>query len=44
MRLYERGRLPVDQLLTSTGTLNEINEGFDLLAEGRTVRHVIHFG
>jgi len=44
MRLYERGRLPVDQLLTSTGTLDEINEGFDLLAEGRTVRHVIHFG
>jgi len=43
MRLYERGRLPVDRLLTSTGTLDEINEGFDLLAEGRTVRHVIRF-
>ncbi|MGN6583082.1 MAG: zinc-dependent alcohol dehydrogenase family protein [Rhizobiaceae bacterium] len=44
IRLYERGRLPVDRLLTSTGTLDEINEGFDLLAEGRTVRHVIRFG
>ena len=43
IRLYERGRLPVDQLLTSTGTLDGINEGFDLLAEGRTVRHVIRF-
>jgi threonine dehydrogenase-like Zn-dependent dehydrogenase len=36
-----RGKLPVDKLLTSTSGLDEINEGFDALAEGRTIRHVI---
>ncbi|WP_027135110.1 zinc-dependent alcohol dehydrogenase family protein [Geminicoccus roseus] len=39
--LYRAGRLPVDRLLTSRGTLDDINAGFDALAEGRTVRHVI---
>lgn len=39
--LYRAGRLPVDRLLTSRGRLADINAGFDLLAEGRTVRHVI---
>jgi alcohol dehydrogenase len=39
--LYGRGRLPVDKLLTSTSGLDEINEGFDALKEGRTIRHVI---
>lgn len=40
MRLYERGRLPVDRLLTSRGPLSDINAALDLLAEGKTVRHV----
>ncbi|MCM2505440.1 zinc-dependent alcohol dehydrogenase family protein [Aureimonas altamirensis] len=39
--LYRAGRLPVDRLMTSTGTLDDINEGFDALAEGRTVRHIL---
>jgi len=39
--LYQRGRLPVDKLLTSMGHLSEINAAFDCLAEGKTVRHVI---
>lgn len=39
--LYRGGRLPVDRLLTSRGTLDDINEGFDALAAGRTVRHVV---
>ena len=39
--LYQRGRLPVDRLLTSRGPLDGINEGFDALAEGRTIRHVV---
>ncbi|WP_159712016.1 zinc-binding dehydrogenase, partial [Geminicoccus flavidas] len=39
--LYRAGRLPVDRLLTSRGSLADINEGFDLLASGRTIRHVI---
>lgn len=41
--LYERGRLPVDKLLSSTGPLDNINEGFDLLHEAKVVRHVIDF-
>lgn len=40
MALYRRGRLPVDRLLTSRGRLEDINAALDLLAEGRTVRHV----
>lgn len=39
--LYKAGRLPVDRLMTSTGTLDDINEGFEALAAGRTVRHVL---
>ncbi|WP_191059934.1 zinc-dependent alcohol dehydrogenase family protein [Geminicoccus harenae] len=39
--LYRAGRLPVDRLLTSRGRLADINEGFDLLASGQTIRHVI---
>ncbi len=41
--LYRRGRLPVDRLLSSTGPLDDINEAFDLLHEGRVIRHVIEF-
>ena len=39
--LYLRGKLPVDKLLTSTSGLDGINEGFDALNEGRTIRHVL---
>ena len=39
--LYLRGRLPVDKLWTSSSPLDGINEGFDALNEGRTIRHVI---
>jgi alcohol dehydrogenase len=42
--LYRRGRLAVDRLLSSTGPLEEINQAFDLLHEGRVIRHVIEFG
>jgi alcohol dehydrogenase len=41
--LYRRGKLPVDRLLSSTGPLEEINEAFDLLHEGKVIRHVITF-
>lgn len=41
--LYRRGKLPVDRLLSSTGPLVEINEAFDLLHEGKVIRHVITF-
>lgn len=39
--LYQRGRLPVDKLWTSSSPLDGINEGFDALNEGRTIRHVV---
>lgn len=41
IELYQRGKLPVDKLWTSSGSLDEINEGFDALNEGRTIRHIV---
>lgn len=43
IELYRAGKLPVDRLLTSRGRLDDINEGFDALAAGRTIRHVVVF-
>lgn len=39
--LYRAGRLPVDRLLTGTLTLDDLNEGFDRLAAGTSVRQVV---
>ncbi|NVO24335.1 zinc-dependent alcohol dehydrogenase family protein [Donghicola mangrovi] len=39
--LYKQGRLPVDRLMTSSGPLEDINAAFDLLAGGKTIRHII---
>lgn len=39
--LYKNGRLPVDRLLGKTFTLDEINEGFDHLASGSSLRDAI---
>jgi alcohol dehydrogenase len=41
--LYRAGRLPVDRLMSGKLTLDEINEGFDRLHEGKAVRQVIEF-
>jgi alcohol dehydrogenase len=43
MHLYQAGKLPVDELLSPSIALNEINEGFDRLAQGTAVRQLIHF-
>lgn len=43
INLYQRGKLPVNRLLSSTGPLEEINEAFDRLERGEVVRHVITF-
>ena len=43
MALYTQGRLPVDKLLSGRLTLDQINEGFDLLHEGKAIRQVIVF-
>lgn len=39
--LYRAGRLPVDRLLTHTLRLDELNAGFDRLAQGEAVRQVV---
>lgn len=39
--LYRQGRLPVDKLKTGTLPLEQINEGFDRLREGKAVRQIV---
>jgi alcohol dehydrogenase len=41
MQLYQTGRLPVDKLLTHTLRLDQVNEGFERLANGDAIRQVI---
>ena len=41
IELYKRGRLPVDRLMSGTLRLDEINEGFDRLHEGKAIRQVL---
>ncbi|NPD17023.1 zinc-binding dehydrogenase [Xinfangfangia sp. D13-10-4-6] len=41
--LFQRGRLPVDKLMTHRLHLSEINEGFDRLHRGEAIRQVIDF-
>lgn len=42
--LWRAGRLPVESLVSSTITLDDINGAMDELADGRAVRQVIRFG
>jgi alcohol dehydrogenase len=39
--MFHGGQLPVDQLLSGTIKLEEINEGFDRLHKGEVARQVI---
>lgn len=41
--LYLAGRLPVDELISPSLNLEEINVGFDRLSDGVAVRQLIHF-
>lgn len=41
VELFTQGNLPVDQLLTETITLDDINEGFDRLNQGEVARLVV---
>ncbi|MFG1907136.1 zinc-dependent alcohol dehydrogenase family protein [Kribbella sp. NPDC048928] len=41
--LYQAGRLPVDRLLTATVGLDDLNEAFDDLAAGTSIRQVLLF-
>jgi alcohol dehydrogenase len=43
IEMYQAGVLPVDKLQTHTLKLEEINEGFDRLAQATAVRQIIDF-
>lgn len=42
-QMWREGRLPVEKLISSRITLDEINRGMDELADGRALRQVIVF-
>ena len=44
IELYRAGRLPIDRLLSDSIRLEDLNEGFDRLAEGSVVRQMVRFG
>ena len=35
------GKIEIDPMITHTLTLDEINEGFDLMREGKGIRSVV---
>ena len=41
---YVKGRVKLDELVTHTMTLGEINRAFDLMHEGQSIRTVIRYG
>lgn len=43
IKMFQDGRLPVDQLISRKITLEEINEAFDRLDRGETIRQIISF-
>ena len=43
IELYQRGRLPIDRLMSGRLKLEEVNLGFDRLHEGKAVRQVVTF-
>lgn len=42
IEMFKQGRLPVDRLIAKSITLDEINEGFDLLAQGDYSRIIVN--
>jgi alcohol dehydrogenase len=43
IQLYRRGKLPVDRLLSERIRLEDINEGFNRLREGKAIRQIVLF-
>jgi Zn-dependent alcohol dehydrogenase len=41
LEFYRQGRLKLDHLLSGRIKLDQINEGFDRLASGHTVRQIV---
>jgi alcohol dehydrogenase len=44
MTLYQQGKLPINKLLSEIVSLEELNEAFDRLADGRSIRQVMRIG
>ena len=38
---YMNGKIKIDDLITHTLTLDQINHGFDLMARGESIRSVV---
>ena len=43
LELYKQGKLPVDKLRSGFLALDDINAGFDRLADGNVVRQILRF-
>ncbi|MNP16006.1 S-(hydroxymethyl)glutathione dehydrogenase [compost metagenome] len=39
----QKGEIPLDSFITDTMGLDRINEAFDLMHEGKSIRSVIHY-
>ena len=43
VKQYMDGKIEIDSMITHTMGLEKINEAFDLMHEGKSIRSVIHF-
>ena len=43
LRLYEAGQLKLDELVTTTYTLDQVNQGYQDLRDGKNIRGVIRY-
>ncbi|MCT4553965.1 MAG: S-(hydroxymethyl)glutathione dehydrogenase, partial [Pelagimonas sp.] len=40
---YMDGKIEIDEMITHKLTLEQINEGFDLMHQGKSIRAVVEF-
>jgi S-(hydroxymethyl)glutathione dehydrogenase/alcohol dehydrogenase len=43
LRMYDQGQLKLDELITTTYSLEQVNEGYQDLRDGKNIRGVINF-
>ena len=43
LKLYDQGQLLVDELITTEYTVDQVQQGYDDLADGKNVRGVVSF-
>lgn len=44
LRLYQSGKLKLDELITRRYTLDQINQAYADMHDGRNIRGIIEFG